>query len=83
LVSGLDGPYGRTVEAGTGKAVTVVSAARDVIAACDSRSELRHVPMRAGEPKWSAVVAPPDEAACPTLWPHLDDTIAYYRTVVA
>jgi UDP-glucose 4-epimerase len=83
LVSGLDAPYGRTVEAGTGKAVTVVSAARDVVAACDSSSELRHVPMRAGEPKWSAVVAPPDEAVCPTLWPHLDETIAYYRTVVA
>jgi hypothetical protein len=24
-----------------------------------------------------------DKAVCPTMWPHLDDTIAYYRAALA
>lgn len=80
LVSGLDGPYGRTVEAGTGYPTSVMQAAFDVIDACESSSKIVRVPMRPGEPAWSAVyAAPADKATCKTRWPHLDDTIAYYR----
>ncbi len=82
LVAGLDAPYGRTLEAGTGVPVTVLRAAQDVVAACDSTSELKLVPMRAGEPLISNVVANrEDELARP--WPSLDDTIAYYRRMLA
>jgi UDP-glucose 4-epimerase len=82
LVDGLDGPYGRTLEAGTGRPVTVAQAAQDVIGACNSSSGIRHVKMRAGEPLMSEVVAKhPDPAALP--WPSLLDTIDYYRTAVA
>jgi UDP-glucose 4-epimerase len=80
LVDGLEAPYGRTIEAGTGHAVTVVQAALDVIQGCESTSEIEFVPMRAGEPPTSQVVA--TEPACHTVWPHLDDTIAYYRRLL-
>jgi UDP-glucose 4-epimerase len=81
LVDALDGPYGHTFDAGTGKGVTVMQAARDVVKACESTSKIELVPMRRGEPLVSEVVAKwPHRKFRP--WPTLDDTIEYYRTVV-
>ncbi len=81
LVDAIDGPYGTVVEAGTGKPTTVNQAARDVIAATGSPSEIVHVPMRAGEPVDADVVA--SAPVCLNPWPHrLDETIDHYRAVV-
>jgi UDP-glucose 4-epimerase len=79
LVNALSGPYGVVIEAGTGLGTTVVDAARDIIAVCDSSSELEFVPMRNGEPEGTAVVAL--EPACPVRpWPWLvSDTVDWYR----
>ena len=81
LSDALRPPYGRGVEAGTGRSVTVLRAARDVIAACNSNSTIEHVPMRPGEPEHSVVVASSD-AIHARPWPSLDDTIAYYAGVL-
>lgn len=80
LVEGLEGPYGRTIEAGTGNGITVQRAALDVIAACGSSSPIELTKMRDGEPLMSRVVA--DKPACRDLWPDLGDTIDYYRQFV-
>jgi UDP-glucose 4-epimerase len=78
LVNALTGPYGRVVQAGTGKPVTVLQAAHDVIAATGSASRVVHLPMRPGEPEGTTVVATAPE--CRNPWPHmLDETIAGYR----
>ncbi len=82
LVDGLDAPYGRTLEAGTGRPVTVLQAAMDVLAATGSSSSIHHVPMRSGEPIMSEVVAQfLDPLARP--WPCLRDTVEHYREVLA
>jgi UDP-glucose 4-epimerase len=82
LVAALAGPYGMVTEAGTGKPVTVIQAARDVIAATGSASEIRFVPMRDGEPEDAVVVAEMPE--CRNPWPHkLDETVAWYRNMLA
>lgn len=80
LLESLDGPFGRTIEAGTGKETSVLQAALDVIAACDSPSQVQLQPMRRGEPIMSAVYA--TNPACVDLWPELGDTIDYYRQFV-
>jgi UDP-glucose 4-epimerase len=81
LVDALGGPYGAVAEAGTGKPTTVLDAARSVIEACGSRSEVAHLPMRIGEPEGSRVVA--ERPACPNPWPYrLEETIDYYRTLL-
>ncbi len=82
LVAGIYEPYGRTLEAGTGVPVTVLRAAQDVIRACGSNSEICLVPMRKGEPLISAVVANREDPQA-RRWPSLDDTIEYYRTMLA
>lgn len=82
LVEALDGPYGRTIDAGTGQPVKVVDAARAIIEACSSTSEIEFVPMRDGEPEHAYVCA--DEGLPYAMpWPSLDDTIAYYRDMLA
>ena len=82
LCDALLGPYGRTIEAGTGVAVSVLQAALDVVEACGSSSEIVTGPMRPGEPLWSRVVAD-DPHGTPRPWPSLDDTIAYYRRLLS
>jgi len=82
LVDALEPPYGRTLEAGTGRPVSVIEAARDVIRVCGSTSPIELVPMRAGEPGMSQVYATdPDPLA--RVWPSLDDTVDYYRALLA
>jgi nucleoside-diphosphate-sugar epimerase len=82
LLDALQAPYGRTLEAGTGTPVTVLQAAHDVIAACNSNSPIELVPMRAGEPIMSTVVAT-NPASVARAWPSLVDTIDYYQGVSA
>jgi nucleoside-diphosphate-sugar epimerase len=82
LVAAIDGPYGRTIDAGTGRPITVLEAAEDVIRACASDSTTQLAPMRAGEPLIAHVVADARTAVCPSRWPQLDDTIAYYRRYI-
>jgi len=78
LAEAIDGPYGMVIEAGTGKPTTVLDAARDIIAATSSASQIVHRPMRAGEPEYSSVVA--ESPTCPNPWPYrLDETIDWYR----
>lgn len=78
LVKALSEPYGQLIEAGTGKPTTVLDAAKTVIAATDSTSRIKHLPMRQGEPEGATVVA--SAPACTHAWPYkLDETIAYYR----
>jgi nucleoside-diphosphate-sugar epimerase len=78
LADAIGGPYGQVTEAGTGKPVTVLRAARDVIAAAHSRSQVVHLPMRPGEPEGAKVVAA--APACAEPWPYLlPETVAWYR----
>jgi nucleoside-diphosphate-sugar epimerase len=78
LVDALAGPFGRLVEAGTGRPTTVLEAAQDVISMVGSPSQIVHQPMRAGEPEGTTVVAVSPQ--CPNVWPYkLDETIIGYR----
>jgi UDP-glucose 4-epimerase len=80
LIDAIDGPYGVVIEAGTGVATTVNSAARGVLHACGAPlDQVQHTPMRAGEPDQARVVA--SEPACAVRpWPwQLTETIAWYR----
>ncbi len=78
LVDAVGGPYGQVTEAGTGKPVTVIQAARDVIRTAQSRSSIMFLPMRPGEPEGARVVA--SAPACPDPWPYLlAETVAWYR----
>jgi nucleoside-diphosphate-sugar epimerase len=82
LCDALDGPFGTVVEAGTGKSTTVLEAAQAVIDATGSPSQIAHLPMRAGEPEDSAIVAA--EPACHNAWPYrLDETIGWYRAALS
>jgi UDP-glucose 4-epimerase len=81
LVDALGGPFGAVTEAGTGKPTRVLDAARAVVEACGSRSEIVHLPMRIGEPEGSRVVA--ERPECPNPWPYrLEETIDYYRALL-
>jgi len=79
LVDALDGPvWGQVIEAGTGLATSVLSAAEAVIDVCGSTSEIKLVPMRDGEPPATRVVA--ERPASDRLWPYkLDETVGYYE----
>jgi UDP-glucose 4-epimerase len=87
LVDAVDGPYGQVVEAGTGKATTVLDAALDVgdrvaVTVTKNHPDIRHLPMRPGEPEGAVVVA--TSPACLNPWPHmLDETIDWYRDYLA
>jgi len=77
LVDALEEPYGRTLEAGTGKGITVNEVVRYIqenVAAV----EVVHKPMRLGEPEDAVVVA--KHPLCHNLFPYkMDETINYYR----
>lgn len=79
---------GCTFEAGTARGISVVRAAYDVIEACGSSSTIELVPMRAGEPPETEVVADhydPFGSFSARFWGQpgwLDDTIAYYREML-
>jgi len=78
LVDALSSGYGTVLEAGTGKPVTVLSVAETVIATCSSASTIEHMPMRAGEPEGTTVVA--TDPKCPNAWPYkLAETMQWYR----
>lgn len=78
LVDALELPFGELYEAGTGVGLQVREVARDVIERCESKSEIVFVPMRAGEPEESVVVA--ENPRCERLFPFgMMDTINYYR----
>lgn len=64
--------YGQVFQAGTGVGPTVNEIANKVISACDSKSKVVHIPMRAGESVHAKVVA--DN---PYPWPYrsLDDKL--------
>lgn len=83
LVEALEPPYGRLVEAGTGKPTSVLRAAHDVIERCGSTSHIRFIPMRDGEPYVSEVFAGRGLGYA-RRWPAgLDDeTIGFYAGVV-
>ncbi len=81
LVDALDPPYGRLLEAGTGKPTTVRKAAWTIISRVGSKSELHYKPMRIGEPEDATVMAA--SPACDHPWPYmLEETIDYYRRLV-
>jgi nucleoside-diphosphate-sugar epimerase len=78
IVDALDGPYGEVVEAGSGMPIQVLHAARTVIKACVSKSEIVFKPMRIGEPRYSEVYA--KDPLCPNAFPYkLEETIDWYR----
>lgn len=78
LIDAIGGPYGEVLEAGTGIGTSVNQAAMDVIRACESRSNIAHVPMRSGEPDGTVVVA--KVARCLNPWPYkLHETVEWYR----
>jgi UDP-glucose 4-epimerase len=83
LVEGLEGGYGRTIEAGTGRPVTVLAAAHDVIAAVGSTSAITFQDMRDGEPYLSEVYAT-EGLPYARRWPHGlgDDVVSYDRALV-
>lgn len=84
LVESLDGPYGRTVEAGTGTPVSVISAADTVLEATNSSSTVTLVPMRDGEPEDAYVCAGEGlDYARPWSVESLADTVDYYRTMLS
>jgi nucleoside-diphosphate-sugar epimerase len=81
LADAIGGPYGQVTEAGTGKPVTVMQAARDVVRAAHSRSTIMRLPMRPGEPEGARVVA--SAPACTDPWPYLlPETVAWYRRLL-
>jgi UDP-glucose 4-epimerase len=81
LVAALRGPYGTVVQAGTGKATTVLQAARDVLHAVAPTGVVAYAAMRPGEPEDSRVVA--DAPVCVNPWPHrLGETVMWYRELL-
>lgn len=81
LVGALWGPYGTVIQAGTGKPVTVLQAAEDVLSAVAPTGIVEHLPMRPGEPEAASVVA--DAPSCPNPWPYkLLDTALWYREML-
>lgn len=78
LVDALSWEAGRVYDAGTGVGLPVVEVARQVIELCGSSSSIEFVPMRAGEPEDSRVVA--SGPLCANLFPFgMGETISYYR----
>jgi UDP-glucose 4-epimerase len=83
LVAGLEGPYGRVIEAGTGVGTTVLDAAQLVIETCGSFSDIVHLPMRPGEPEGTTVVAADPFPYRYGLAAGLEQTIPWYRDLLA
>ena len=54
------GIYNQVFEAGTGRRTSVNFVAEQIIKACNSNSQLKHLPMRPGEKKNAVVLANPD-----------------------
>lgn len=76
------GRSGAVVDAGTGIGTTVLGAAKTIVEACGSTSEIVHLPARPGEPEGAVVVAERPVRARP--WPYgLDGTVESYRAVLA
>jgi len=79
------GVYNTVMEAGSGKLVTANELAKTIIRIAKSKSKLKHVPMRAGEPKKSITQGDPSTLAplkyLPTtnLEEGLKRTIDWYR----
>jgi nucleoside-diphosphate-sugar epimerase len=75
------------VSAGTGRALTVLEIAREVVAAAGSASPIERVPMRAGEPEGTVVLGEPgtlaavgvDPASLVTFEAGIRRTIDWYR----
>lgn len=81
LVDGLFAEPGSTLQGGTGKQVSVLQAAYDVLEWTGSKSRIVHAGERLGEPAGAVVVA--DDPLCPNPWPHrLAETVDYYRGLV-
>lgn len=86
LVDALDGPYGTVIEAGTGKPTSVLDAARDIgdrvaVTVTKNHPQIVHLPLRAGEPADTRVVAA--TPACRNAWPYrLDETIDHYAQML-
>jgi UDP-glucose 4-epimerase len=93
LVDAVAGPYGEVLEAGTGLALSVRDAARDIRAAAASlmlpagegglpMSKIVEAEGRAGEPKNAEVVA--GNPRCEHLWDYkVIDTVDWYRQWLA
>jgi len=82
LVTAMEWPYGRVLEAGTGIPTTVKQAALDILDVAGSESRVTLLPMRTGEPLDAEVVS--SFPACENPWPYrLAETIAYYREVLS
>jgi nucleoside-diphosphate-sugar epimerase len=80
IVDGLYEGYGQKLEAGTGVASRVIDVANEIAYRLEGGVE--HIPMRAGEPEETTVVA--ENPLCPHPWPYkLDETIAWYRQALA
>lgn len=80
LVDALNGPWGQTLEAGSGIAMSVLDVARDIVERCGSKSPITCVPMRPGEPAGAKVVA--ERPLCKGYPYMIDETIDYYRRMV-
>jgi UDP-glucose 4-epimerase len=81
LVDALWAEPGSTLEAGTGKAVSVLQAAHDVKAWTASPSDIVHTGPRLGEPAGAVVVA--GDPLCSNPWPHrLTETVEHYRRLL-
>lgn len=82
LVDALWVEPGAILEAGTGKAVSVLQAAHDVKAWTTSPSSIVHTGLRLGEPAGAVVVA--GDPLCFNPWPHrLTETVEHYRRLVS
>lgn len=82
LVDALFAARGSTLQAGTGKAISVLQAAHDVRAWTASQSGIVHTGPRLGEPAGAVVVA--DDPLCSNAWPHrLTETVDWYRRALS
>lgn len=83
------GRSSKVIDVGCGLPITVNQLAQKIIDACGSKSEIKHLPMRSGEPSRSDIRADVVELrklisvdSLTEFGPGLDQTIAYYRDVV-
>lgn len=78
LVDALTAEPGSLLEAGTGKAMSVLDVAHDVRTWAGSSSRIVHIGQRSGEPPGAVVVA--NSPLCTNPWPHrLAETVKWYR----
>ena len=82
LVESIEGPYGKVLEAGTGFGMSVAEIAYDILSFMQSRSVVRTVEGRDGEPHNADVVA--GAPLCQNLWPYkAAETVEWYRQWLA